>query len=358
MKAHTAAAIALLAFLTVGASSAKVTLRRTASGEDRTITKVVKMLETMLEKSKVDGDADREIYSKFVCYCNDKKAQKTKEIDELTKVIALLEDDIAKLKGSSGVLSVELAKLKADKAANREQVEAATAIRDKENQAYIALRDDLTTAIGQMKEALATLSEIGADQTLGDAASDHKQFMAGFKGASLVKLQAKVQQALTSASAFLKPPQAQSVKSFLQAPFTGTYTAQSGEVVGILKQMKDTFEANLESATAAEETAQKAFDEFIEAKEAEYEKLVALEEEKQRLLADNDASLATKSTQLEDSKADKAVREEFLEQLLPLCDKKKEEYDHRQTMRANEELILASVTRAICWISESTCARW
>ena len=35
-----------------------------------------------------------------------------------------------------------------------------------------------------------------------------------------------------------------------KAPFTGSYTAQSGEVVGILKNMRDTFESELAAAHA------------------------------------------------------------------------------------------------------------
>merc|ERR1740138_653925 len=80
--------------------------------DDRTITKVVKMLEAMLEKSKVDGDTDRKIYAKFLCYCNTQKEKKTSEIGDLTEVISMLENKIAELQGSTGGLSTEVAALK------------------------------------------------------------------------------------------------------------------------------------------------------------------------------------------------------------------------------------------------------
>merc|ERR1719291_1124057 len=101
-----------------------------------------------------------------------------------------------------------------------------------------------------MTQALKTLSEVGADQTLQSAA-DHEQYMAGFGGVggdkpSLVTLSASVKEALLAANAFASnPKQAKALDSLLQAPFTGTYAAQSGEVVGILKDMLDTFRANL-----------------------------------------------------------------------------------------------------------------
>merc|ERR1719199_932213 len=157
--------------------------------------------------------------------------------------------------------------------------------------------------------------------------------MAGYEGASLLKLKAKVHAALVTATSFLKPKQAQKVQSFLQAPFTGTYTAQSGEVVGILKQMKDTFEANLEEARATEAAAQKAFDEFIEAKAEELKMLEAAQAEKESIMADNDAALASKSEELESAKSEKAIKEEFLAELIPMCSEKAAEYEKRQTLR-------------------------
>jgi hypothetical protein len=39
--------------------------------DDRTITKVVKLLQGMLEKSKVQGEEEAEIYDKFRCFCLD-----------------------------------------------------------------------------------------------------------------------------------------------------------------------------------------------------------------------------------------------------------------------------------------------
>merc|ERR1719191_768442 len=79
--------------------------------------------------------------------------------------------------------------------------------------------------------------------------------------------------------------------------------------------------------------------------------MTLLEDEKQSLLSDNDSSLATKSTQLETAKSEKAIREEFLGQLIPLCDKKKDEYNHRQSMRANED---AAISKAIAILNKDS----
>jgi len=48
---------------------------------------------------------------------------------------------------------------------------------------------------------------------------------------------------------------------------------------------------------------------------------------------------------------EKAIREEFLGELIPLCDKKKDEYNHRQSMRANED---AAISKAIAILNKDS----
>jgi len=205
----------------------------------------------MLDKSKADDDNERTLYGKYKCYCDQNEAEKKESIASLTEEIGLLGSGIEGLQATNGVLSSEVAQLKADMEANVQARTEAEKIREDEKADYDAFKLDSEGAISQMKEAIEVLSEIGADQTLGDSAADHERFMKG-ANAGLVKLHQVVKQALVAASSFTSKNQARVVESFLQAPFTATYTAQSGEVVGILKDMRDTFTANLAQRTAAE----------------------------------------------------------------------------------------------------------
>merc|ERR1719157_330764 len=118
----------------------------------------------------------------------------------------------------------------ADNEAARKEADG---LREKENKAFVAEDKDLTDAIAQMKEAITMLAAVGADQTKSTGA-DNKQFMAGHK-ASLLNVQSEVQSALNAASALMTPEQQSTSASFLQGPFTGTYTSQSAVVMGILK---------------------------------------------------------------------------------------------------------------------------
>merc|ERR1719506_2454441 len=149
--------------------------------KDRTITKVVKLLQDMLDKSKKEGDEERVIYAKFKCYCDTSEAEKTASIKKETEAINLLESEIAEIQGDTGGLSSEVADLKANMADNKQARDDATALREKENKAFKAEKADLEQAIKQMKAAIETLAAVGADQTDDKTRDrgDNEQFQAG-----------------------------------------------------------------------------------------------------------------------------------------------------------------------------------
>merc|ERR1719326_2109171 len=310
-----------------------------ANGEGNSaITKVVKLLESMLEQSKEDGEEDRKLHAKFTCYCDTQEATKTQEVEDLTSKIAFLESKIGGAQGSTGKLSSECAELKSDMAANEQARDTAQAIRDKENAAFTELEADLEAALDQLKNAINTLSEVGADQTKS-AGADMKQFMAG--GAGFLQSRSKAKQSLKAVSMLLDKKQNAVLSSFLQAPFTGTYTSQSGEVMGIIKNMKDTFEENLADARKTEKEQKKSFDEFMDVKQKAFDEMSALYDEKQSLLGDNDDELAARREALADAQKQKGIKEEFLADLVPLCEERTKEYEVRKGLRANEDAALA-----------------
>merc|ERR1719230_219945 len=83
----------------------------------------------------------------------------------------------------------------------------------------------------------------------------------------------------------ISPSQKKAIRMFAQAPgdffdvgtngaFVSTeqqpsYAPRSGQIFGILKQMKETFEANLSDSQKEELAKQKSFEEMKEAKEKE-----------------------------------------------------------------------------------------
>merc|ERR1719388_170001 len=157
----------------------------------------------------------------------------------------------------------------------------------------------------------------------------------------LLALDEDMKAALRAASVFLSGQQRSKLHSFLQAPFTGNYNAQSGEIVGVIKSMKDTFEANLESTRQNEAKKQKEYDEMMEVKTAEYEEMEELFEAKKKEIGDNAAQIATISSEVETMEAELAADQEFLAALTERCSSKKAEFEKRNMLRAGEEAAIA-----------------
>lgn len=338
MKANTAMSFAPLAMmlLLVGSELAAGLEVRT---QDKTITKVVKLLQAMLEKSQAEGDEERKIYAKFKCYCDTSTADKTKAIADNTKLISILESEIEELQGSNGELSSQCADLKTKMADNEAKRSEARGIRSKQNTEYRNNRADFEQAIKQMNNAVATLTKVGADQTASTGA-DNKQFMAGHN-VSLLSLQSSMQTALSAAEAFMDEKQYKHVASFLQGPFTGTYTSQSGQVMGIIKNMRDTFKANLATAIADEKSQLASHNEFMKVKTDAFNDMSRLYDESQTHLGDNDNDLSNKRSQLNQATKAKTDDEAFMSSLRPMCKDKAKSYEERKVMRANEEVAVS-----------------
>merc|ERR1719482_127696 len=151
--------------------------------------------------------------------------------------------------------------------------------------------------------------------------------MAHGKKESLIKLSGNVKDALKAASVFLSDKQKKSLTSFIQAPFTGTYQSQSGEIVGILKNMRDTFKANLASARASESAAAESHSKFDKVKEDEIAKLKDTFEDKKKVTSANDEALGTKRSSKAEEESSKADDEEFLGKLRKQCTEKKAQFE-------------------------------
>lgn len=307
---------------------------------DRTMTKVVKMLQEMLDKSQKDGEKDRDLYTNFKCYCDNNEAEKTQSIKELIKEIQMIENDIEKIQAHSGELSTECAKLKEDIADNEAARASAEDTRKKEAEDFKAEEADLTEALDAMGQAIETLAAVGADQTQGSSA-DHDRFM-GKK--SLLSIKANVKKVVSGVSRLLNPKEKRTLNAFLQAPFTGTYTSQSGEIVGILKNMRDTFKDNLGSIRATEKAAIEAHEKFMKIKKEEHATMTESYDTKQGMLGANDAELADQRDLLDSAKKALASDQDFLAKLIPMCEEKAKEFEKRNMLRTQEE---AAISKAI-----------
>merc|ERR1719198_2152395 len=124
---------------------------------------------------------------------------------------------------------------------------------------------------------------------------------------------------------------------FLQGtnPF-GAYSGQSGEIVGMLKAMKDEMAGDLKSTVAAEEAAAKGFEELATAKKQEIAAASEAIESKTVRSGELAVAVTTTADDIEDTTAEMKETEAFLANLGSQCALKKKEWAERQSIRAEE----------------------
>merc|ERR1719382_67975 len=155
----------------------------------------------------------------------------------------------------------------------------------------------------------------------------------------------------------LKPSERKVLQSFVQAPedyfdatptFKQAYAPQSGEIFGILRQMKETFEGDLSVAQKEELAAQKAYEDLKVAKEAEIAAGQEQVDSKTQELATTDEKLAQSKQDIEDTKNSLSADEQFLMMLKEKCQMTDKEWEERQKTR---QLEMEAVSKAIAVLS-------
>merc|ERR1712060_793621 len=177
---------------------------------------------------------------------------------------------IEELTAASARLNTEIKNLEKEVAANQEALDQATAIREKQLAEFNAEEKDLLESISALKAAITVLSKHHGGALLQMPRS-HMLGVAATLQHEMQKHAALLQGVLThsernTANAFIQAPE----DYFDASPtFKQSYAPQSGEIFGILRQMKETFEANLSDAQKEEMANQKAYEDLKAAKEAE-----------------------------------------------------------------------------------------
>merc|ERR1712226_1643235 len=145
--------------------------------------------------------------------------------------------------------------------------------------------------------------------------------------------------------------------AFAQAPedyfdaeptFKQSYAPQSGEIFGILRQMKETFENNLSASQKEEMANQKAYEDLKAAKETEIAAGQAQIDSKTQELADTDEKLAQAKEDIEDTRNALAADEKFLMMLKEKCQMTDKEWEERQKTR---QLEMEAVSKALAILS-------
>mmetsp|Transcript_76664 Transcript_76664/g.119788 ORF Transcript_76664/g.119788 Transcript_76664/m.119788 type:complete len:710 (-) Transcript_76664:85-2214(-) len=291
------------------------------------IRRVVTMLQSMQKKVTAEGEKEKDLFDKFMCYCKNGKGALEGSIEAGKSKSEQL---TASIKETSATLTQTKADLKTaqtDRKDAKEAVAKATSLREKEAAAFAKESSDLKTNIAALTKATAAIEK-------------------GMGGAFLQTSTASILKQL-SITMEISTVDREMLTSFLTQGQGAGYAPQSGQIVGILKQMTDTMEKTLAEVTEEEESAIKNFNELLAAKTKEINALTKSIESKIAQIGELGVLLASQKEDLDDTAKSLAADEVFLKDLEKNCKTKEDEWAVRCKVRAEELLALADTIKLL-----------
>jgi len=292
------------------------------------IRKVVTLLQDMQKEIEAEGEKEKGLYDKFMCYCDGNTDGMSKSAEEAAQRITELKSKLEAEKSEKSQLDQELIAHKKDREAARADLAQATQIREKEHAEYVEFSGEQRKNVDALGGAIAAL-----EKGMG------KSFLQSQTGQRLRQI--------VQASTAVDDYERSSVVAFLDQkqgnPF-GDYGAQSGEIVGILKAMHDEMDKDLGGAVSAEEEAAKGFAQLAEAKKAEIAAAGSAIESKTQRSGALAVSIVNTEDDIEDTTAELSDTQAFLANLASQCATKKAEWSERSKIRAEE---VAAISEAI-----------
>lgn len=308
----------------------------------RPIAKVIKLLEDMSAQVSKEMKDDEEVYDKISCWCTTNDKEKTESIAAAESKIASLESSIKEHAAAIAELEVKTEKAKDEYNKDWDALKSATELRMKEAAKFAQEEKDYIETIGATKQAVEVLSKHHPELAQVRAVA---HALIGVQARALKAL--KVPEDKQSLLKFLHDvTHSDNGASFLSIPGFKSYSSQSGQIFGILKQMREDFEANLSEAQKTEEQARGAFDELKAAKD---EQMAASRKQQANFeaeLADNMEKKAQAEEDLQDTEEQLSNDTKFLMALKKRCGTTDEEY-HARVKSRQEELAAISDTISI-----------
>merc|ERR1719253_1824476 len=313
------------------------------SFKERPVMKVVRMLQDMKAELQKELDDDKAVHELMACWCKTNNNEKT-------AAIAAANAKIEQLKSSMGASAARIAELTEKRAETLTEVNAdhkalsdATAMRMKENKEFQASETDYLEAIDAAKNAIIVLGKHNPQLTQLRAVA-HRLLDA--RVSQMVDHSRSVSKVNTEMlRSFLR--KAETATSFLSIPGMQSYAPQSGQIFGILGQMKEDFEANLSEAQKTEAKSKDQYEQLKAAKEDEIETgrklIVSIDQQ----IADNQEKFAQASKELEDTQDQLGLDTEFLKNLEEKCANTDADFDKRVKDRLTEIVAVSDTIKIL-----------
>jgi len=323
-----APAFAILFLLAAAPTSALTVGRSEAEARVNPIRRVVSLLQSMQKKITAEGEEELALFEKFGCYCETSGASLKGSIALAEAKVPEVDSAISETVAKVAQLEEDLKQHQADRSAAKDTMASAKALRSKTAAAYATEESELSTNIAALTKAISSLES-------------------GMAGAFIQSASAQVLRRVIVDRVEMSDFDRQMVASFLGEGSHQAYAPKSGQIVGILKEIKDTMSKELSSATAAETASIKSYEALMAAKKKEILALTASIEDKTERLGEAKVLIVQLKQDLSDTQKALADDQAFLAGLDKNCADKKAEHDANMKVRAEELVAIADTIKVL-----------
>jgi len=304
----------------LGASKAKASLAVSVNP----IRKVVNLLKGIETKVNGELEAKEKLYDEYMCYCKNSDGTLAASIADaegkIPKVASNIESDTAK----KAQTEAELKEAQVGRVEAKDDIAKAEKLRASEAEKFDSASSDLKTNIAALSKAIPAIES-------------------GMSGAFLQTSGASTLRRISESNIDISSSDRDLLASFLSVSNHGGYVPQSGEIVGILKTIKDEMEAELADITATEKTSVTDFEGLVAAKKKQIAAQTKAIESKSVLIGKLGVAIAQQENDLENTKESLAEDQAFLANLDENCKAKTAEWEEFKKM-SNEELVALTET--------------
>jgi len=319
----------LLFVLALGGASAA------SSGDP--LGKVFELMSSLAAKITAEGEAEAKAFNEYVEWCDDAAANLHNEIKTGGEKQEELEATISKCKADIEACSVKIEDLSGAISADEKELKEATAVRTKEVAVFTASEKELVDAVETLDRAVGVLSKEMAKGGAALAQVDTTNLDSVIKGLGAViqaaSFSADDQAKLTA----LVQQQSASDDEEFGAPAAAVYESKSGGIVGVLEDMKEKAENQLNDVRKAEATTKHNYDMLKQSLEDEMDADNKDMDEEKSLKASTEENKAGAEGDLAETVKELAKDKESLKVASDTC--MSVAADHEATVRSrNEEL--------------------
>jgi len=291
------------------------------------IRKVVTMLQQMQNKVTAQGKSDKVIFDKFMCYCTTGADDLASSIGSADTKIPQVEAALKEGAATKLQLEADIKNHQADRAEAKEALAKATALRGKEAAVFAKDSGDFKTNVAAMGKAIDAISGAASGAFLQTATASSVRRIC--------------------IDADISSADRDQVMAFLANGDGFGYTPASGQIVGILKQMKETMEGDLAGITKAEQDAVANYDALAAAKEKQIQANTKAIESKIERVGNLGVEIETMKADLSDTAQAMLEDKKFLADLDNNCKTKKAEFEVVCKTRTEELLCLADTIKML-----------